>query len=154
MKLSEIGITIGYVLVILGFFYFVGLALNTKEIVENFESKNETVTPGKMAELIEDINTSMKDDLNIGKNRAAYQDALSQMHENVNLSMLKTLSDQKSAIPDDDELQRIQNLRQHRDTLSELEEFLECLYSRKSPLTDQIEAVKVQTVMDMIDKNI
>ncbi|MEE9571659.1 MAG: hypothetical protein V3W20_01270, partial [Candidatus Neomarinimicrobiota bacterium] len=125
MKLSEIGITIGYVLVILGFFYFVGLALNTKEIVENFESKNETVTPGKMAELIEDINTSMKDDLNIGKNRAAYQDALSQMHENVNLSMLKTLSDQKSAIPDDEELQRIQNLRQHRDTLSELEEFLD-----------------------------
>ena len=125
MKLSEIGITIGYVLVILGFFYFVGLALNTKEIVENFESKDKTVSPGKMAELIEDINTSMKDDLIIGKNRAAYQDALSQMHENVNLSMLKTLSDQKSAIPDDDELQRIQNLRQHRDTLSELEEFLD-----------------------------
>ncbi len=125
MKLSEIGITIGYVLVILGFFYFVGLALNTKEIVENFESKDKTVSPGKMAELIEDINTSMKDDLNIGKNRAAYQDALSQMHENVNLSMLKTLSDQKSAIPDDEELQRIQNLRQHRDTLSELEDFLD-----------------------------
>ena len=125
MKLSEIGITIGYVLVILGFFYFVGLALNTKGIVENFESKNETVTPGKMAELIEDINTSMKDDLNIGKNRAAYQDALSQMHENVNLSMLKTLSEQKSAIPDDEELQRIQNLRQHRDTLTELEDFLD-----------------------------
>jgi small-conductance mechanosensitive channel len=125
MKLSELGITIGYVLVILGFFYFVGLALNTKEIVENFESKNETVTPGKMAELIEDINTSMKDDLNIGKNRAAYQDALSQMHENVNLSMLKTLSEQKSAIPDDEELQRIQNLRQHRDTLTELEDFLD-----------------------------
>jgi len=125
MKLSELGITIGYVLVILGFFYFVGLALNTKEIVENFESKDKTVSPGKMAELIEDINTSMKDDLNIGKNRAAYQDALSQMHENVNLSMLKTLSDQKSAIPDDEELQRIQNLRQHRDTLSELEDFLD-----------------------------
>ena len=125
MKLSEIGITIGYGLVILGFFYFVGLALNTKEIVENFESKDKTVSPGKMAELIEDINTSMKDDLNIGKNRAAYQDALSQMHENVNLSMLKTLSDQKSAIPDDEELQRIQNLRQHRDTLSELEDFLD-----------------------------
>jgi hypothetical protein len=127
MKLSEIGITIGYVLVILGFFYFIGLALNTKEIVENFESKNDDVPPGKMAELIEDLNlnTSLKDDLNIGKNRAAYQDALSQMHENVNLSMLKTVSDTKSAIPDDDELQKIQNLRQHRDTLSELEEFLD-----------------------------
>lgn len=47
MKLSEIGITIGYVLVILGFFYFIGLALNTKEIVENFESKNDDVPPGK-----------------------------------------------------------------------------------------------------------
>ena len=125
MKLSEIGITIGYVLVILGFFYFIGLALNTKAIVENFESKNDDVPPGKMAELIEDLNTSLKDDLNIGKNRAAYQDALSQMHENVNLSMLKTVSDTKSAIPDDDELQKIQNLRQHRDTLSELEEFLD-----------------------------
>lgn len=125
MKLSEIGITIGYVLVILGFFYFIGLALNTKEIVENFESKNDDVPPGKMAELIEDLNTSLKDDLNIGKNRASYQDALSQMHENVNLSMLKTVSDTKSAIPDDEDLQRIQNLRQHRDTLSELEEFLD-----------------------------
>jgi hypothetical protein len=125
MKLSEIGITIGYVLVILGFFYFIGLALNTKEIVENFESKNDDVPPGKMAELIEDLNTSLKDDLNIGKNRAAYQDALSQMHENVNLSMLKTVSDTKSAIPDDEDLQRIQNLRQHRDTLSELEDFLD-----------------------------
>lgn len=125
MKLSEIGITIGYVLVILGFFYFIGLALNTKEIVENFESKNDDVPPGKLAELIEDLNTSLKDDLNIGKNRASYQDALSQMHENVNLSMLKTVSDTKSAIPDDEDLQRIQNLRQHRDTLSELEEFLD-----------------------------
>ena len=85
MKLSEIGITIGYVLVILGFFYFIGLALNTKEIVENFESKNDDVPPGKMAELIEDLNTSLKDDLNIGKNRAAYQDALSQMHEKLYL---------------------------------------------------------------------
>ena len=37
---------------------------------------------------------------------------------------------------------------------SELEAFLECLYSRRSPLTDQLEAVKVQTVMDMIDKKI
>jgi hypothetical protein len=71
------------------------------------------------------LNTSLKDDLNIGKNRASYQDALSQMHENVNLSMLKTVSDTKSAIPDDEDLQRIQNLRQHRDTLSELEEFLD-----------------------------
>ena len=37
---------------------------------------------------------------------------------------------------------------------SELEEFVNCVYSRKSPLTDHREAVKVQTVMDMIDKKI
>ena len=37
---------------------------------------------------------------------------------------------------------------------SELKEFVNCVSSRKSPLTDHKEAVKVQTVMDMIDKNI
>ena len=37
---------------------------------------------------------------------------------------------------------------------SELKEFLECLHSRKRPITDHKEAVKVQTVMDMIDKKI
>ena len=37
---------------------------------------------------------------------------------------------------------------------SELNEFINCVYSRKSPLTDHEEAVKVQTVIDMIDKNI
>tara|TARA_B100000989_G_scaffold296961_1_gene281403 strand:- start:1262 stop:2212 length:951 start_codon:yes stop_codon:yes gene_type:complete len=36
----------------------------------------------------------------------------------------------------------------------ELKEFINCIYSRKSPLTDHNEAVKVQTVMDMIDKKI
>tara|TARA_B100000900_G_scaffold28612_1_gene21970 strand:+ start:987 stop:1955 length:969 start_codon:yes stop_codon:yes gene_type:complete len=37
---------------------------------------------------------------------------------------------------------------------SELKEFIDCIYSRKSPLTDHKEALKVQTVMDMIDKKI
>ena len=37
---------------------------------------------------------------------------------------------------------------------SELKEFIDCLYSRKSPLTDHKEALKVQTVMDMIDNEI
>ena len=37
---------------------------------------------------------------------------------------------------------------------SELKEFLECLHSRERPITDHKEAVKVQTVMDMIDKKI
>ena len=37
---------------------------------------------------------------------------------------------------------------------SELKEFIDSVYSRKNPLTDHKEAVKVQTVMDMIDKKI
>ena len=37
---------------------------------------------------------------------------------------------------------------------SELKEFINCIYTRKSPLTDHKEAVKVQTVIDMIDKKI
>ncbi len=37
---------------------------------------------------------------------------------------------------------------------SELKEFIDCINSRKSPITDHKEAVKVQTVMDMIDKRI
>ena len=37
---------------------------------------------------------------------------------------------------------------------SELKEFINCIHSRKSPLTDHQEALKVQTVMDMIDKKI
>jgi predicted dehydrogenase len=37
---------------------------------------------------------------------------------------------------------------------SELKEFIDCICERKSPLTDHKEAVKVQTVIDMIDKKI
>ena len=37
---------------------------------------------------------------------------------------------------------------------SELNEFIDCLHLRKNPLTDHKEAVKVQTVLDMIDKKI
>ena len=37
---------------------------------------------------------------------------------------------------------------------NELKEFIDCINSRKSPITDHKEAVKVQTVMDMIDKKI
>ena len=37
---------------------------------------------------------------------------------------------------------------------SEFKEFINCICSRKSPVTDHKEAVKVQTVIDMIDKKI
>ena len=37
---------------------------------------------------------------------------------------------------------------------SELKEFINCIYSRKRPLTDYKEALNVQTVMDIIEKKI
>ena len=37
---------------------------------------------------------------------------------------------------------------------SELKEFIDCIFKRKSPLTDHKEAVKVQTVINMIDKQV
>ena len=86
MKLREIGIVIGYIIVIFGFFYVLGLAINTKNLVENFENRDDGVSPDRLAEMMEDLNTTLKDDLNIGKNRAAYQDALSQIHEHINLN--------------------------------------------------------------------
>jgi len=45
-------------------------------------------------------------------------------------------------------------IKENEPLKSELKEFIDCVYSRKSPLTDHKEAVKVQTVMDMIDKKI
>jgi hypothetical protein len=128
MKFSEIGIMVGYIFVIFGFFYFIGLALNTQNIVEGMSARaaeKETMSPGKLAEAMEELNGSLKDDLNIGKHRAAYQDALAQIHENVNLSMLQTLSNSKDAVPDDGDLDKIQKLRNYKDTVSELEEFLD-----------------------------
>lgn len=125
MKLKEVGIIIGYVIVILAFFYVLGLALNTKNIVENFENRDESLSPDRLAELMEDLNTSLKDDLNIGKNRAAYQDALSQVHEHINLNMLQTMANTKSALPEDDEMDRVLKLRQYRDVAGEMEDFLD-----------------------------
>jgi len=125
MKLREIGIIIGYVIVILGFFYVLGLAINTKNLVENFENKDDTLHPDRLAEMMEDLNTSLKDDLNIGKNRASYQDALSQIHEHINLNMLQTMSNTKGALPEDDEMDRVLKLRQYRDVAGEMEDFLD-----------------------------
>ena len=125
MKLKEIGMIIGYVIVILAFFYLIGLGVNTKNIIENFESRDDNMTPDRLAEVMEDLNTSLKDDLNISKNRAAYQDALSQVHEHINLNMLQTMANTKSALPEDDEMDRVLKLRQYRDVAGEMEDFLD-----------------------------
>jgi hypothetical protein len=128
LKFSEIGIMIGYVFVIFGFLYFIGLALNTQNIVEGMSAKRAEegkLSPGKLAEAMEELNGSLKDNLNLGKHRAAYQDALSQIHENVHLSILQAMSNSEDAVPTDKELDKIQKLRNYKDTVAELEEFLD-----------------------------
>jgi hypothetical protein len=125
MKLRDIGIIIGYIIVIFGFFYVLGLAINTKNLVENFENRDDGISPDRLAEMMEDLNTSLKDDLNIGKNRASYQDALSQIHEHINLNMLQTMANTKAALPEDDEMDHVLKLRQYRDVAGEMEEFLD-----------------------------
>ena len=57
-------------------------------------------------------------------------------------NIIKSLQTEKIKIKENDPLK------------SELKEFIDCIHSRKSPLTDHKEALKVQTVMDMIDKKI
>ena len=128
LKFSEIGMIIGYIIVVLAFFYFIGLAINTPNIVEGMSAKavdEQLLTPVELAESMEGLNSALKDDLNTTKHRAAYQDALAQIHENVNLSILQMLSNSKEAVPDDDDLDKIARLRSYKDTVSELEEFLD-----------------------------
>ena len=125
MNVKEIGIMIGYILVVLVFFYFVGLAFNTQSIVEGLQNKKDYISPEKLAELYEENNEYLKDTMNLGKHRGAYQDALAQIHENVNLAMLQTLSTSKDSLPTDENLDKILKLRQYKDTVSEIESFLD-----------------------------
>jgi len=93
--------------------------------VENLENRGAKVSPGKLGEIVEEMNDNLKDSMNLSKHRASYQDALAQIHENVNLTMLQTLSESKNTVPDDEHLDKIQKLRQYKDTVSELEDFLD-----------------------------
>lgn len=124
MSIKEIAIMIAQGLLLLFFIYLIGLGVRTPQIIENFEN-SKNVSPQKLGELFGEINENMKDDMNIGKHRAAYQDALSQIHENVNLAMLQTLSKNKNTIPEDSDLETIQKLQQYKDSVSELEQFLD-----------------------------
>ena len=124
MNIKEIAIMIAQGLLLLFFIYLIGLGVRTPQIIEKFEN-SKNVSPQKLGELFADINENLKDDLNIGKHRTAYQDALSQIHENVNLAMLQTLSENKNTIPEDSDLATIQKLQQYKDSVSELEQFLD-----------------------------
>jgi predicted dehydrogenase len=46
------------------------------------------------------------------------------------------------------------NVEPNEPLKTELEEFINCINSRQSPLTDHREAVNVQTVMEMIEESV
>jgi hypothetical protein len=95
-------------------------------MIETFENKDEErLTPSKLGGYFQDINENIKDDMNLNKHRQSYQDALSQIHENVSLAMLQTMSKSKSTIPEDDDLDRMRKLQSYKDSVSELEVFLD-----------------------------
>lgn len=126
MYLKEIAIIVAQGLLLLFFIYLIGLGISAPKIIETFENKDkERLTPSKLGGYFQDINDNIKDDMNLNKHRQSYQDALSQIHENVNLAMLQTMSKSKSTIPEDDDLDRMRKLQSYKDSVSELEVFLD-----------------------------
>lgn len=128
MELKYIAVVLAQIFVVLGIIYLAGFALSMPTVIENFKvekAKEETIPIHKMATVFAEINENTKDSLNITKNRASYQDALAQIQENVNLAMLQTLSGSKHTVPKDKDLDKIQKLQQYKNTVSELEGFLD-----------------------------
>lgn len=126
MYLKEIAIIVAQGLLLLFFIYLIGLGISAPKMIETFENKDkERLTPSKLGGYFQDINDNIKDDMNLNKHRQSYQDALSQIHENVNLAMLQTMSKSKSTIPEDDDLDRMRKLQSYKDSVSELEVFLD-----------------------------
>lgn len=125
MSIKDIGIMVGYILVVLCFFYFIGLAFNTQSIVEGLQNQKDYIPPEKLVELYEENNEYLKDQINLQKYQTAYQDALVQMHENINLAILQTLINSKDSHPNDKDMDHIQKLRQYREAILETESFLD-----------------------------
>ena len=126
MSIKEIAIMIAQGLLFLFFIYLIGLGIQTPKLIENFENEEgRKISPQKLGAYFEEINENLKDDMNLGKHREAYQDALSQIQENVNLAMLQTLSKSKGVIPEDDTVDKFHKLHRFKNAVGELEEFLD-----------------------------
>jgi|TARA_B110000046_G_scaffold95301_1_gene103019 hypothetical protein len=128
MELKYIAVVLAQIFVVLGIIYLAGFALSMPTVIENFKvekTSDDKIPIHKMATVFAEINENTKDSLNITKNRASYQDALAQIQENVNLAMLQTLSGSKHTVPKDKDLDKIQKLQQYKNTVSELEGFLD-----------------------------
>tara|TARA_B110000046_G_scaffold184752_1_gene224102 strand:+ start:5536 stop:5934 length:399 start_codon:yes stop_codon:yes gene_type:complete len=128
MDLKRMMIIIAQFCLVLLVFYLAGLALTLPKVVENLANKEvnaREVPPNKMALLYAEINENTKDTMNISKHRAAYQDALAEILENVNLTILQTLSGNAGTVPEDEHLGKIQKLQQYKNSVGELGEFLD-----------------------------
>ena len=123
MNLKEVAVMIAQGLLLLFFIYLIGLGIQSPKIFENFEDRS--VKPEKLGGYFEDMNDNMKEDMNLGKNRDAYQDALTQMHENVNLAMLQTLTKTKGSVPEDDTIDRFHKLHRFKNAVGELQDYLD-----------------------------
>jgi hypothetical protein len=126
MNIKEIAVMIAQGLLFLFFIYLIGLGIQAPELIENFENdEGRRISPQKLGKYFEEINDNLKDDMNLDKHRGAYQDALSQIQENVNLAMLQTLSTGKGTIPKDETIDKFHKLHRFKGAVSELEEFLD-----------------------------
>lgn len=126
MNFKRMTIIIAQFCLVLLVFYLAGLALTLPKVVENLTNKQDRkISPPKMAELYAEINENTKDTMNISKHRASYQDALQEIAENVNLTILQTLSGNKGTVPEDEHLEKIQKLQQYKDSIGELGDFLD-----------------------------
>ncbi len=123
MNLKEVAVMIAQGLLLLFFIYLIGLGIQSPKMFENFEDRS--IKPDKLGGYFEDMNDNMKEDMNLGKNRDAYQDALAQMHENVNLAMLQTLTKTKGSVPEDDTIDRFHKLHRFKNAVGELQDYLD-----------------------------
>jgi len=123
MNLKEVAVMIAQGLLLLFFIYLIGLGIQSPKIFENFEDRS--VKPEKLGGYFEDMNDNMKEDMNLDKNRDAYQDALAQMKENVNLAMLQTLTKTKGSVPEDETIEKFHKLHRFKNAVGELEDYLD-----------------------------
>tara|TARA_Y100000741_G_scaffold169963_1_gene128749 strand:+ start:124 stop:507 length:384 start_codon:yes stop_codon:yes gene_type:complete len=123
MNLKEVAVMIAQGLLLLFFIYLIGLGIQSPKMFENFEDRS--IKPDKLGGYFETMNDNMKEDMNLGKNRDAYQDALTQMHENVNLAMLQTLTKTKGSVPEDDTIDRFHKLHRFKNAVGELQDYLD-----------------------------
>ena len=125
MDLKRMMIIIAQFCLVLLVFYLAGLALTLPKVVENLSNKLESIPPSKLYTAYADINENLKNTMSIDKNRSSYQDALQEIIENVNLTILQTLSGSKGTMPGDKQIEKVHKLHNYKNGLYDLNDFLD-----------------------------